>query len=398
PWSGAVEEADGPTRHPLSASDGAESLGALALHGHVGADHGGERLLHGVTMRRQLRRLEHDRAVDVGDDPPGVAHPRHHRGEEREAVGAAPGGIGVGEVHADVAEPGGPEERVGHRMGHDVGIAVAGQPTFAFEAHAAQHQRTVVVGEGMDIEAYTDATRHARTLASRSRSARLVTFTLSGSPGTTTTVPPADSTSAASSVPSPPVACAARSADARNAWGVWTATSSVRSSVSTTRPSWTRLTVSLSGKAGTAPSAPDRTAAITAPKSAADAAGRAASCTTTTVASAGTRARPARTEAERVAPPTTTASARSSSVACSGATTSTTPSVAAFAAASDQSRTRRSPSGSYCLSAPKRSPRPAATTTAHTGPSGSIAPHCTSASTIAPCSMPPSSPKSTCSG
>ena len=59
----------------------------------------------------------------------------------------------------------------------------------------------------------------------------MVSLRLAAWPGTTTTLPPFASTSAASSVASPPVACAARNADARNAWGVCTATSCDRSSV-----------------------------------------------------------------------------------------------------------------------------------------------------------------------
>jgi hypothetical protein len=104
---------------------------------------------------------------------------------------------------------------------------------------------------------------------------------------------------------------ARRSTAARNACGVWTPTSVARSSVLVTRPdSSTALMVSLGGITGTAPSAPPpSTAAITAWKRAGEASGRAASCTTITSASAGTAARPQRTDSARVAPPVTTASA-----------------------------------------------------------------------------------------
>ena len=71
------------------------------------------------------------------------------------------------------------------------------------------------------------------------------------SPGTTTTVPPAASTRAASSVASARPAWAARRASARKAWGVWTATSAARSRVATdpARPSTLgdRLIVSVTG-------------------------------------------------------------------------------------------------------------------------------------------------------
>ena len=45
----------------------------------------------------------------------------------------APLRVGVGEVLADVAEPGRAEQRVGDGVGHDVGVAVAGQAPLALE-------------------------------------------------------------------------------------------------------------------------------------------------------------------------------------------------------------------------------------------------------------------------
>ena len=79
--------------------------------------------------------------------------------------------------------------------------------------------------------------------------------------------------------------------------------------------------------------------------------GRAASWTTITSAVGGTAANPARTDADRVAPPVTVSSAIASSGA-PAATTATTPSAHSAAVASDQSMTRRSPSRSYCLAPP----------------------------------------------
>src|SRR5205807_5533004 len=130
--------------------------------------------------------------------------------------------------------------------------------------------------------------------------------------------------------------------------GVWTATRAARSSVSATMLESTRLMVSLTRSAGTAASAPARTAATTRWNSTGDANGRAASWTTTISASAGTAARPARTDSERVAPPTTTERGRFEAVpsgtaaaAAAAGTTTTTPSHAAVIDATDQSSTRR---------------------------------------------------------
>ena len=85
----------------------------------------------------------------------------------------------------------------------------------------------------------------------------------------------------------------------------------------------------------------------------------------------GTAAKPARTELDRVVPPPTIVSAPDAGPpAWSGGTTTTTPSSApaavARAAASDQSRTGRPASSSYCLGRPNRLPDPAATTITHT--------------------------------
>src|SRR4051794_38953061 len=129
--------------------------------------------------------------------------------------------------------------------------------------------------------------------------------------------------------------------------------------------------VSATAMAGTTASAPARTAVTTRAKRAGEARGRAPSCTRTTVTvpSSGIAARPARTDAERVAPPTTTRSAPGSgSSRKDSPTTSTTPALTVRAAASAWSSTRPSPSRRYCLgtSPPKRDPDPPATTMVQT--------------------------------
>ena len=60
--------------------------------------------------------------------------------EQRDRVGAGPARVGVGKVHADVAEPGRTEQCVGAGVGDDVGIAVTLEATLAVERHAAEHQ------------------------------------------------------------------------------------------------------------------------------------------------------------------------------------------------------------------------------------------------------------------
>jgi hypothetical protein len=128
----------------------------------------------------------------------------------------------------------------------------------------------------------------------------------------------------------------------------------------------TRLTVSVTGVAGTAASAPARTVSMTAVHRLSGASGRAASWTATTSTSRGIASRPARTDSDRVDPPATTASAfqRAESDKWSGWSTKTRPEQAFRAISSDQSRTGLPASSANCFSPPNRDPLPAATTRA----------------------------------
>src|SRR6185437_13727602 len=133
--------------------------------------------------------------------------------------------------------------------------------------------------------------------ATRSRSAFVVTFSSRSSPSTIATRPPTASTSEAQSVPSDPArASASRSTGATNACGVCTATSSERAGVSVTNPPATRLIVSATGSAGTAPSEPWASASSSRGMTSSGSNGRAASWTRIAAASRGTSATPARTE------------------------------------------------------------------------------------------------------
>src|SRR5215203_1408719 len=111
-----------------------------------------------------------------------------------------------------------------------------------------------------------------------SRSSAVVTFSSRGSPATVLTRPPAASTREEQSLApatSPPRAV--RRMSPLKACGVCTAASSPRSSVSTTSSPRTRLTVSASGSAGTAPSHPSASAVTSRSTTSAGSRGRAAS-------------------------------------------------------------------------------------------------------------------------
>src|SRR5919204_4600310 len=210
------------------------------------------------------------------------------------------------------------------------------------------------------------------------RSCSSVTFSKRGSPGTTLTRPPRASTSAEQSVaPESSPLSASRSTGARNACGVCTATSSSRSSVSTTASARTRLIVSASGSAGTAPSQPSPSAVRTRSTTSSTSTGRAASCTRITSVSPGTSATPARTDSARVSPPVTEAETLpqpfSSATRIEGSSHSGGATITIASTHSEESNRRsgsaskgspRSGANALGRSEPRRSPRPAATRTA----------------------------------
>ena len=75
---------------------------------------------------RELRALHDDRRVDVGDAQPALGERRRRRARSSaHRVGVAVALVGVGEVLADVAQPGGAEQRVDDRVGQHVGVGVA---------------------------------------------------------------------------------------------------------------------------------------------------------------------------------------------------------------------------------------------------------------------------------
>src|SRR5918992_290631 len=127
----------------------------------------------------------------------------------------------------------------------------------------------------------TEPNPHDRNSASATaKSPGRVSLRFDRSPSTMTIVPPICSINCASSVASLPrvraSSCAARSFSVAKAWGVCVVHKPARAIVASTRPSTTRLRVSSTGSAATAPSAP-ALAATTASISALDASGRAAS-------------------------------------------------------------------------------------------------------------------------
>src|SRR4051812_37900343 len=195
------------------------------------------------------------------------------------------------------------------------------------------------------------------------RSCGVVTLKFAGEASTTRTVPPARSTSQASSVARARIAAstrrAASSASRRKACGVWTAQRRERSSVVTTVSPSASLIVSVTRAAAIAQSAVSSAAAQRV-KSSGSTSGRAASCTSTSPGPAAARA--ARTDSLRVAPPRTPVQPAGASTP-SGRATTMWSMPAARRASSDHSIIGRPASGTNAFGrwAPSREPEPAAT-------------------------------------
>ncbi len=93
-----------------------------------------------LPVRRELRLLHQHRAVDVHDPQPAGGDHRHHRAQQLDRVGVTPALVGVGEVLADVAQPGGAEQRVGDGVGEHVGVRVSLQAELVGDLHPADHE------------------------------------------------------------------------------------------------------------------------------------------------------------------------------------------------------------------------------------------------------------------
>ena len=345
----------------------------------------GQALVDGLAARRQPGRLEHHGAVDVLRLPAGGPHVGHRPAQQVDRVGPGPRRVGVGEVLADVAQPGRAQQRVGDRVGDHVGVAVPGRPALARERHAAEDERTVrVVGEGVHVEALPDPDGGAPSAGTEQRLGDHQV----GGPGDLEVgrasrprrppchPPPRRATHRR--WPRPRPACAAAQRRGPERLGRLHRHQPVAVDRRRRRGSGACRRPARPAPRRRPRRAPPRPRRRTGRR---PASGRAPSCTTITSASSGTRARPARTEPDRVpAPADHGVGSRLVVVLVAGRDHQHDPAASRCpeprpvghtlrAASSDQSSTRRPASGSYCLAAPNRRPEPAATTTiTHTDP------------------------------
>src|SRR5690606_2876587 len=157
----------------------------------------------------------------------------------------------------DIAQPGRPEQGVGHGMQQHIGVGMPQQAVRVLNGDAADDQRPARY-QGVYVVALPDAEGKVHSHFSiSSKSSGQVTLKLRMSPGTSSGACPAASMAEASSVTSAPAACAcrraARNTPARNICGVCASQRPLRSSVAATRaaPETERadLTVSATGSA-----------------------------------------------------------------------------------------------------------------------------------------------------
>ena len=325
--------------------------------------------------RRQLRRLGARRCsprCPASSRPP--APRRSPRRSSSSAVGAGPWrGSVSGKCWPMSPSPAAPSSASATAWATTSASLWPSRPRSPVEPHAAEHERARrVVAEAVHVEALPDPHTHGRavlTLAHRrlrsstrrrahARSSGRVTLRLSARRRRRPPVPPTASTSAASSVPSRPARVGLTQRVGAERLGRLH-----RHEPATGRcPDHPAGVVDLLDGVGqrrcpgTAPSAPPRTASTTARTGRPTASGRAASCTTRSSALVGDSRRPAahrrRSASLRRRP---TSPATCPVAAASGPRRHRRPRRGAVA--SDQSSTRRPPSGSYCFGPPKRAPR-----------------------------------------
>jgi hypothetical protein len=85
----------------------------------------------------------------------GTEHLDHPR-EESRPLDTRDGGVGLGEVLADIAHRDGPEQGVGERMADRVPVRMPGEARLIVEPHATQPQVARVVVR-VSVEAQADA-------------------------------------------------------------------------------------------------------------------------------------------------------------------------------------------------------------------------------------------------
>jgi transposase InsO family protein len=118
----------------------------------VDAEYAGKTAGDLLATRGELWALEDHGGVDVHDPPAGVPQERQRMAQQLQRVGVPVALVGVREVLADIAEPGGPEQRIDDRVRENVGIGVPVEAALLRDRDAAEHQPPAV-GEPVAVVA-----------------------------------------------------------------------------------------------------------------------------------------------------------------------------------------------------------------------------------------------------
>jgi len=161
---------------------------------------------HLANMGGQPGPLGDDGGVEIADPEAARLRQADHMFKQQHAVDPLVGGVGVGEIAADVAEAESAENRITNRMQQNIRVRMTEQAIFIRDRHAAEDQRPVG-NQAMDIKTVAD-THHVKLTSpavsnalARARSAGVVILILWGCPVKTATGQPHHSISEASSVP-----------------------------------------------------------------------------------------------------------------------------------------------------------------------------------------------------
>ena len=170
------DHGDRPAGDALAAAERAEALGPAALDGHRRA--GARRSGCASISARCGASFGASQTTEQSTLPIVQPAAAHHAGdwrEQHERVGARPLRVGVGEVLADVAEPGGAEQRVGDGVGDDVGVAVADA---ARARRRRRRRRAPAAASGSSLKRWTSKpwpTRTGSSAAPRATDSRVPT-------------------------------------------------------------------------------------------------------------------------------------------------------------------------------------------------------------------------------
>src|SRR5215213_10510042 len=111
----------------------------------------GDTRAHLVAARADLRRLAHDRDIEVTDDSAARFHAIDRELQELVGRSSAPLLVARGKMHANVAVGERAEDRIRECMERDVGIRMTGELAFVCDLDAAEPDVVTAAIEGVDV-------------------------------------------------------------------------------------------------------------------------------------------------------------------------------------------------------------------------------------------------------